>query len=630
MRTTFDDFIDGLTWYLLGPEGRPRDFGARAYDELMGLLKTTLLSERFWGRLLDGIAEWNPSLPPLTSDERNAFTQRAVNATPTILSAMGMVVSDVADTNLDFTRLDVERLAGLYRALRDIVEPQHVTLATLLTHFMIPAAFPANDREVQPLTNEGEFLNNVIETQRLLRLMRPGFVEKLSAVLHDVVSKSDGMAGVSPANFPYGVKLAQLCVLGRAHAGFYESQKDAVHGIEGFGRTMGDFAAFVAGMLNHETGEPQLDDATYHRYAKDATYRVDIRRSLRATPTESDPALRLRLLAARPFLEGALFWLYRCGAPRDFLFQTYQQSALHAQTRQVLSDAHIAVILRGLQKIAVFLSPDLNLEQLEEDLLFSRGLLNAAFLQHVEPYVDADMFWTSISSPNDGEPFFNLVRGLGSITNDADASWVCHLIAPSAFAPLAQGGEHYLEVSGYPAYNARVKDLYSWTRTRDNDPYIAALLTLQYVSAGELLKNFENTDAAKAWPLANLVAFLCINGLSHPGIAQQLAEESTPPLSGLLQGARDFVSSTLYIEGIHHGTSSWTRTGIPAMLDSIRIKDGKPVADRFVVPTELFTPGLTSLELQTRTAPKSSLTFPVRLVRAPGIAANFEKDTQEE
>ena len=66
------------------------------------------------------------------------------------------------------------------------------------------------------------------------------------------------------------------------------------------------------------------------------------------------------------------------------------------------------------------------------------------------------------------------------------------------------------------------------------------------------------------------------------------------------------------------------------MLDSIRIKDGKPVADRFVVPTELFTPGLTSLELQTRTAPKSSLTFPVRLVRAPGIAANFEKDTQEE
>ena len=66
------------------------------------------------------------------------------------------------------------------------------------------------------------------------------------------------------------------------------------------------------------------------------------------------------------------------------------------------------------------------------------------------------------------------------------------------------------------------------------------------------------------------------------------------------------------------------------MLDSIRIKDGKPVGDRFVVPTELFTPGLTTLELQTRTAPKSSLAFPVRLVTAPGIGANFQKDTEEE
>lgn len=626
-RQYFDDFLDGLTWWLVGPEGRSRDFNASAYDALMNEILTAPLSEECWHRLVHVASEWNPSLRSLTFDERRALVQKALQATPAIVEAMAAAVSDVSESNRDFTRLNPERLAPLYRALTAVVAPQQLSLVPLLAHLVVPAAFPANDREIQPISDEGEFLNNVVATQRRLRLMKPGFVNKVAGALQVMASMSDVMNGEFPNNFPSAVKVAQLCALGEAHTGYFREHKEVEHGLDDFGRTMGDLAAFIAGLLNHESGEPVLDESTYQHYVKESMYRVDIRLNFRSAPDESDADLRHRLLAATPFLEGVLFWLYRCRAPRDFLLQTYQQSFMHVQTKQVLSDTHIAVVLRGLKKVAMLLSPDMNFEQLEQDLLECRGEVHSAYLQDVAPYVDAATFYASYSSPTDGQSFFDRIRALPSITNDVDASWVCHLVAPSAFAPLAHGGDHYLGVTGYQAYNARVKDMNVWANADTFDPYTAALYVLQYVSAGASFENLDS-DAIHVWPLANLVVFFCLSGWSHPGIARQLAEEATAPLSGLLQDAKDFVSSTLPIESAFYGRNGWMNKGIGVMLDDIRELDGRLVVDRFVVPTELFAPGVRSLEMTTKREPKGSMYFPVRLVSAPGVAANFGKDTE--
>ena len=629
MRDNFDDVIDGLTWYLLSDERRSRDFNATAYQTLIDELKKAPLSESFWGALFATVNQWNQASPPLSPDEIQTMVSRALANTPLIASALGAVLSEVADANLEFIALDPERIVVLYRAVSAVLSPDRLDLAPLVCHLIVPSAFPAHDREVTPVSNEGDFLNDVVATQRLLRRMRPGYVAKISALLQLLAMKSPQLEGRAPENFPGVLKLAQLCALGAANPGYFASNVDAEHGIDGFGRTMKELAAYVAAMLNHDSGEAQLDEIVYQRYANQLAFRVDIRRSFRSAPVEERPEIRQDLLTARRLIEGGLFWLYRCRAPRDFLFHSYQQSSLHAQSNEVLTDSHLAEVLRALRKVGSFLSPDMNLEQLEVDLVTHRGRLNAAYLEHVRPYVDSTMLWTSLPSPDDGAPFFDMVRALPNITNDTDASWVCHVLCPGSFAPLAEGGEHFLGVDGYVAYNARVKDLFAWSRGDQDDPFTAALWVLQYIASGDMLKNFQNTEAAKAWPLVNLAVFLSLNGLTHPGIAQQLADESASVLPGLLHSTSDFVSSVLYIEGCYHGMQGWVRE-VPDILDSIRLRDGRPVVDQFVVPTQLFRPGNANLEIQTKVEPKATLRFPIRLVDAPAVRDNFSNQTKEE
>jgi hypothetical protein len=232
--------------------------------------------------------------------------------------------------------------------------------------------------------------------------------------------------------------------------------------------------------------------------------------------------------------------------------------------------------------------------------------------------------WIDWPSKTDGSVFFDIVRGLPSVSSDTDASWICHLLCPSSFAPLPDGGEHFLRVVGYPAYNAKVKDLFFWSLKAKTNLYDRAALVLGCCASG---RSHENMGGGlETWPIASLAVFLGILGVTHPGVAQQLVDEGTPALEGHLIETHDFLTAALMLESYYQATEGWFNAGVLDIIASIHQEGERAVVDAFCAPTEIFSPGRTMLQISGRQEPRESLTLPVRLVNAPATKSNFKKE----
>ena len=624
---TFEQFMDGFAWWSLGHEGRSRDFDAAIYDSLVGALEVNPLSEGHWQQVLTAVNQWQ-ALSPEKNIDAPALANAAVlaAAVDTIKISLGSIIEEYTIKEGSFMRFDIEKIVSMYHVLALSGGVTSVQALPLLCHAVLPFVFPAIDVDVTPINDAGEYLNHLSRTQMSLSATNPLLIGKLGAILVASATKGAG-APISP-QFPVVSKLVQLMELGRAHPGFFDDHRDAAHDGSLFGRTLGETGALIAGALNHESSETVLPETTYQHFAQGLSTKFDLRVSYRLVPTEDDPELRERLLSAVNCVEGLAFWLFRAGAPRDFLLHTYQLSALQAAEGRVLSDEHIDVVIRGLEKAQGFLSPELDRESLRADLVMHRAQIYGEYLRAVHPYRYEGTQWIDLPSDDDGRNFIGIIRELPSLTNDIDISWVCHLLCPAAFAPLAAGGEYYLGVTSYEDYNARVKDLYVWATGEPDDCYQASLLMMQYVLSGHSLDNLKNIEASRELPVRSLVTFLALLGVTHPGLSQVLRDEGCETLPGNHYATNDFQSMMLILEGLAHGRAGWATAGLLPLIESVQITPDSASMPRFVVPTELFAPGVSAIRVGSKNDPNVSIGLPIRMIYAEAVIDNFGQDSK--
>ena len=623
----FDEFMDGFAWWRVGPEKRATDFDAALYGSLNVAFSESPLSERHWQQVLQAAHVWNaPALVPSLGGAEIGNPVLLASSLDSIVLALQKAVDEVITHNSDFVSYDLEKIVSLYHALALSGGVSDHRAIPLVCHLLLPAAFPGIDSSITPIDDAGQYLNYLVATQTALRTTDPVLIEKLTGIVMVQATKAGGP--LPSSGFPAVSKVVQLMELGRAHRGYFEEHRNEALQDFDFGKTLAETGAVLAGVLNHESGTPVLSEATYQRYAKGSRVSFDLRRSPRDTPEEESPSLRAELFTAVNCIEGVAFWLFRANAPRDFLLQTYQTIALLTDEERVLSDSHIDAVIRGLGKVRGFLTPDLDLDRLHADLSMHSAHLYGEYLRSVYPYRIKETQWFDIPSDDDGRTFISFVRELPSLTTDGDVSWVCHLLSPAAFAPLPVGGEHYLGVNSYEEYNARVKDLHTWSRGNEPDFYSATLLVMQYISSGQSLQNLENIESSVVWPLASLAVFHSITGLTHPGLCQALREEGCQPLEGLHHPTKDFLSSMLYVESAYHWSNGWAKSGLRTMLDSIQFGESSATMPRFVVPTELFPPEVTKLYASPKSSPDSWFGMPIRIIRAAATNNNFGRDEE--
>jgi hypothetical protein len=621
---TFDEFADGLAWYLVGPEGRPRDFNATLYADLQTAWQAGPLTGTYWAAVLQGLAQWNPANPALSLADAVSFVQRALEETQPVARAIQKAATEVVDRNLDFPAMNPNAVIDLHEAVSQLLGPANRHHTPLLCHLILPFAFPAHDATVIRFNDLGELLNNYVLLQGDLKVSDQRVLEQIAQIVTVIAAAVSPSAAVA-ATFPKYLVTAELVELGRAHPGYFVAHADESVNIQGFGKTLRDALAMIAALMNHESQEPVLSEAMYQKYTLGSSFRFDLRLDYRGTPLEEDSERRHSLFTSVHLVEGLLWWLYRVRAPRDFLLQTYQQSVRHRNEGRVLSESHIDVVIRGLNMLSPLLSNELDLERLRAELYENASHLYGEYLRSVAPYQNSSIVWMDLPSKTDGLRFFDFVRELPSLTNDGDASWVCHLLSPGSFAPLATGGEHHLGVSGYGAYNARVKDLYRWYQPEASDPFARTFFALQYLASGTSFENLRNIDASMEWPMIALATFLALEGANHPGLARQLVDEGITPLEGLLQPTDDLRSSVLLLESHCHGPDGWFLKGMAKMLDSVQSDESSVRIGRFLVPTQLFEPSPVKLHLGAACSPEVLLRFPIQLQVAEATLHNFSR-----
>lgn len=622
---TFDEFMDGLAWWLVGPEGRSGDLDASMYVELGNAFRAAPFSVTYWQKVLTAAQMIRRSVPHSVSDILTNFsTQRLAAAGDEIVPAVEQALTAMIAKSLWFPDVAIEEVATLHHVLAQTGATEDPFDPALLCHLVSPLTFPATDHVRGSLREPGEYINYLHRVQEDWRATPRALIEQLHGVVYGLMLR--GLVdGCGDNVLPTYMKVAQIVEIGRAHAGFFAANVNAPLTFEGFGSTLGELGLIVATSISQGSSPEVIDEVTYQRYAVGSPFGLDLRRSFRHVPTETDPTLRTSLLTAVNFLEGVAMWLYRAGAPQDFLLQSYQRISLFNTEGHILSERHAQEIVRALEKVRPFVSVDLDSDAVLADLTMHRAHLYGEYLRSVAPYQLKGLQWTGHTAEDDGAKFLSLVRELPSVNSDVDASWICHFVCPALFTPLPYGGEHYLGVDSYQGFNAVSRNLTEWSIEAGDDPYIKALAVLQYVSSGTSLINMSNEASFRAWPLHRLTVFLSILGQSHPGISEALRAQGTSPLESLHHATTDFQSSMMFLEGIYHQNQGWTSSGLSTILDSLEFKDGHPVIGRFVVPTELFPPGHAKIVWVNRKN-QDSISIPVRTIDAQAIGANFRKE----